>query len=299
LKTALRFALGFAAVWAAVFLAPPAAERAASAVPPGARTPAAADSLWRSLAPGLDVGEFQAPTLSPVGDSRIRVLRIDPRRFALRLLSASREGHARSARTWCRDFGLVAAVNASMFQEDGRTSVSLLRGPDHVNNAHVSRDKTVLVFDPVDSADAPVRMLDRECDDFDAWLPRYRSHVQSIRMISCTGRNVWSQQPRRWSAAAVGLDRSGRVLFIHARSPYSTHDLIDHLQQLPLEIDRCMYVEGGPEAQVFAAVGDEEIEWVGSFQTGFFPDNSNRRAWPVPNVIAVTARAGDAAGPED
>src|SRR5206468_3610842 len=97
-----------------------------------------------------------------------------------------------------------------------------------------------------------------------AWCARARL-VQSIRMISCNGENVWSRQERRWSTAAIGMDALGRILFLHVRSPYSTHDLIDILKALPLGLTRAMYAEGGPEAQLFVSSGAEEHEWVGSY----------------------------------
>jgi len=246
---------------------------------------------WTTLEPGLDLAAFPAPRASDVGDSRIRVLRIDPERFELTLLSASAgDGLKRTAKVWSTDFDLVAAINASMFQQDHRTSVSLMRTRDHVNNSWVSKDKTILAFDPDAGVEPRVRMIDRGCDDLDETARGYGTLVQSIRMVSCDGRNVWSPQPRRWSTAAVGLDRDGRVLFVHVRSPYSTHDLIEMLLGLPLDLDRCMYTEGGPEAQMYIHSGLVEHELVGSFETGFLADDSNAIAWPVPNVIGVTRR---------
>jgi len=154
----------------------------------------------------------------------------------------------------------------------------------HVNNPRLSKDRAILAFDRLDATVPPVAILDRDCDDFDALREKYGTLVQSIRMISCRRTNVWSQQPRRSSAAAIGRDRQGRVLFIHARSPYSTHDLIDILLELPLGIERALYAEGGPEAQLFVNSGGREREWVGG--------EDNRRAWPVPNVVGVARRAG-------
>ena len=107
-------------------------------------------------------------------------------------------------------------------------------------------------------------------------------------MLDCERKNAWAQQARRWSTAAVGIDAQGRVLFIHARSPWSTHDLIDILRELPLDLQRLMYVEGGPEASLFAKVGGRvELSAIGSFETGFWERDDNQRFWQVPNVIAV------------
>ena len=98
--------------------------------PPGAaaqkKQPAQA---WNPLEPGLDLGEFPATHPSERGDSIVRVLRVDPNRFDLRLMNASApdQERAMTARDWCVRGGLVAAINASMYQTDHRTSVSLMK----------------------------------------------------------------------------------------------------------------------------------------------------------------------------
>ena len=110
-------------------------------------------------------------------------------------------------------------------------------------------------------------------------------------MIDCRGRNVWAPQPRKWSTACVGTDRRGRVLLIHARAPFATHDLVNALLKLPLGLERLMYVEGGPEASLYVrADGRAAVSEVGSFETGFFENDANRVFWPLPNVIAFSAR---------
>jgi hypothetical protein len=254
---------------------------------------------WDTLEPGLELGVFAATMRSAVGDSRVRVLRVDPERFALRLVCASNtpDSATRSARQWCDMHGLVAAINPSMYQTDYLSSVSLMVAGDHVNNSRVSADKSILAWDPISDTLAPVRIIDRQCDDLASLRRAYGSLVQSIRMISCTGRNVWAQQDRRWSTAAIGVDSAGAVLFIHVRSPYSTHDLIEILRSLPLHIERCMYCEGGPEAQLYVRAGGREYEWCGSYETDYNENDLILRSPPVPNVIGVARRASSGAGP--
>src|SRR5262245_19052494 len=269
---------------------------ALAAVPIGAALTAKEAEPWRVLEPGLELGEFPSPQPSERGDSIIRVLRVDPKHFDLRLMNASApdQGRALTARRWCERGGLVAAINASMYQTDHRTSVSLLQTGSHVNNPKLTKDRAILACDRLDESLKPVAIIDRYCDDFEAMRDRYGTLVQSIRMISCRTKNVWSQQPRRWSTAVIGMDAQGRVLFVHVRSPYSTHDLIDILLALPLAITRALYAEGGPEAQLYVNSGGREYEWVGSYETGFNEDDDNDRAWPVPNVIGIARRTAPA-----
>ncbi len=207
--------------------------------------------------------------------------------------SARQGGVPLTAREWGERNDLVAAINASMYQEDHRTSVSLMRSREHVNNPRLTKHKAILAFDRL-SGEAPAfKIINLGCEKFEDWEPLYATFVQSIRMVSCERTNVWGQQPRKWSTAAIGTDAQGRVLFVHVRSPYTTHDLIDMLLALPIGLKNLMYAEGGPEAQLYVRVGDEQHEFVGSFETGFFESDENARAWPVPNVVGVTRIPAD------
>ena len=249
-------------------------------------------SAWQQLAPGLELGEFTAPHASDFGDSKVRVLRIDPQRYRLRLLnaSASKNGRPLTAKQWSQQNGLVAAINASMYQEDYKSSVSLMRTRAHVNNPRLSKDMTILAFDRK-VADVPlVKLIDRQCEDIKVWQKKYTTMIQSIRMISCTGENVWAQQPQKWSTAAIGVDQQNRILFIHVGSPYSTHDLINILKRLPLDITRAMYAEGGPQAQMYINTGRHEYEFVGSYEIDIQGDMKKLISRPVPNVVGISLK---------
>jgi uncharacterized protein YigE (DUF2233 family) len=252
----------------------------------------AAPPPWEALEPGLDMAWFDGPGPAAGGGGRIAVVRVDPARFDLRLLNASApgEGKLRTVRAWAERAGAVAAINASMYQEDYRTSVGLMRTHGHVNRSTLARHNAILAFDPLASGVPRFRIIDRECEDFAAVAEGYGSLVQSIRMVSCDRRNVWARSEERFSTAAIGIDRSGRLLLLHARTPWAVHDLVDALLALPLELSRAMYAEGGAEAQLYLRSGDRELELVGGFAAVAESAVDNREAWPVPNVIAVVRR---------
>ena len=248
---------------------------------------------WQPLEPGLDLGTFIAPQKSQHGESKVRILRIDPNHFDFRVLNASHaaDGQSKTAKEWLYSGGLVAAINPSMYQKDMKTSVSLMKNRHHTNHPRLSKDKMLLAFDPKPGESLPsVQLVDRDCDDFNALEPRYGSWVQSIRMLSCKGQNVWAQQNKRWSIAAIGTDTQGKILFIHARSPYSVHDFVKILKALPIDIARAMYAEGGPEAQLAIMHGREVLEFVGSFESGYHEDDTNVAAWPIPNVVGIVRK---------
>jgi Phosphodiester glycosidase len=275
-------AMRLLAVTGLVALATVAARPPPGAAPAGAA--AASRDGWRTLEPGLDYGVFGGPA------GEVVIVRIEPARYELRLLNASApgEGTIRTARAWAARAGAAAAINAAMYQDDYRTSVSLMRTRAHVNHQRISKDKAVLAFDPLARGVPPVRIIDRECEDLERARQSYGTLVQSIRLVSCDRRNVWEPSPRRVSMAAIGVDGKGRVLFIHARAPAPVHEVVDALLALPIDLRQAMYVEGGPEAQLFVKGGGKELEWVGGFERA--PTTTNADAWPVPNVVVAVPR---------
>ena len=248
---------------------------------------------WETLAPGLEVRRFAASVKAAVGDSTVTVVRVDPARYEFRLLSAKLLGLAEglTAPEWAERQAVLGVINAGMFQADHLTSVGHMRDGDRINNGRWNKDNAAFAAGPLVPGLAPARILDRTCDDWPALSRQYRILVQGIRMIDCKRKNTWAQQPRKWSTACVGADGEGRVLLVHVRSAYSTHDLVDVLLALPLGLRGLMYVEGGPEASLYVKLaGRVAVSEVGSFETGFFEADENRAFWPLPNVIAFAAR---------
>ncbi|HEX2900282.1 MAG TPA: phosphodiester glycosidase family protein, partial [Bacteroidia bacterium] len=243
---------------------------------------------WQQLDHGLELGIFQASQPSIAGDRKIRILRIDPAKWQFQLLAAAdHEGKARTAREWASKFGMVAAVNAGMFQMDGLTNVGYMKVEGKVYNPRFNGDNTIVAFG-TDSPKLPqFQIIDRECQNWRQLLDQYKNATQGIRMVDCKQQNRWSQQPRIWSMVVIGMDKSGKGLFISCRSPYSVHDFIDMLLGLDIDLHNAMYLEGGPEASFFLKTADCEIEQFGSYETGFFESDANDRAWPIPNVIGI------------
>lgn len=241
--------------------------------------------VWQGVSPGLEVGRF--------GDPPITVVRVDPARHEFHVLSAKTRGlpAAPTAADWVEKHGMAGAINASMFRTDHLTSIGYMRDSRGTNNGSWNKDKAVFVSQPKRAGLPPARILDRSCEDAVAISRDYGAVAQNIRMIDCHRRNIWAAQPRKWSTACVGTDGAGRVLLIHTRAPWVTHDLVDRLLELPLDLRRLMYVEGGPEASLYVKAGGKvAVAEVGSFETGFFENDTNRIFWPLPNVIAFGPR---------
>jgi hypothetical protein len=251
----------------------------------------AGDSPWRQLDVGLSLAEFAVGGGGGNGNDKITVLRIDPDYYAFKLLCASQLGDVKmTAKEWSQKFHLTAAVNAGMYQEDGLTSVGYMKNFDHVNNPRLGRDKAVMAFNPIDSGVPSIQLIDRDCQDFNSLKLKYRTLVQSIRMISCEQQNVWTQQPQKWSTVAMGLDQEGRVLFLFCQAPRSVHDFVEILLSLPISIRNAMYLEGGPQASLYLSSNGVELAKSGAGEGAFAGNESVLFTWPIPNVIGIVKK---------
>jgi uncharacterized protein YigE (DUF2233 family) len=247
---------------------------------------------WQELEKGLCFGEFVSPQKSPVCNYPIVIMKIDPKLYAFKLLSASEHGHKpRTAGEWAKEFGLLAVINAGMYREDHKTSTGYMKNFEHTNNGHINpKFGAFMTFNPISSRVPSVQIVDRYNQDWKKLTKQYDTVIQNYRMISLKGENVWEQSKRIYSTACVGMDKDGHVLFIHSRSPFSVHDFNHILIGLPLAIKNAMYVEGGPEASLYVKAGGKEREWVGSYETSFAEHDDNTSAWGIPNVIGVLRR---------
>ncbi len=258
----------------------------------------ALEARWDSLAPGLDLGSFRDAWDTPAGDSTIRILRIDPARWEFRLLCQEELGldGGKTAREFCRDHGLVAATNAGMFATDYRSHVGYLRHAGRFESGQWNQYRSVFAFGPKKAGIPPARILDVDPDapggpnGRNGMLASYGSLIQNLRLIARPGRNVWTASERSWSEAALGEDRSGRILMIFTRSPFAMHELNRILLALPINLVCAQHLEGGPEAQLYIHAGDFEREFSGSWETSFREDDQNARAWAIPNVLGIAPR---------
>ncbi|MBW1805744.1 MAG: phosphodiester glycosidase family protein [Deltaproteobacteria bacterium] len=252
---------------------------------------------WQKLDDGIYIGEFEPGKKSPLCNNRIVVIRIDPKAYSIRLLSASEHGQTlRTAKQWCIDFGLTAAINASMYLDiDYLKSTGYMRNYAHINNPYINKVfGALMLFNPVDRHLPDVQIIDRRIrKDWEKLAGKYNTVVQNYRMISNRIKRGWPQQDRSYATAAIGTDEEGNVLFILSRSPYSTHDLIHILLSLPIGLKNAMYVEGGPKAALYLKTDDMEMNLTGSCDTDL-SGKYNQAHSELPNVIGIMKRSRDA-----
>jgi hypothetical protein len=248
--------------------------------------PADADeSPWRAVIPGVESGVFDS-----AASGGLHVVRVDPRRARLRAVMASAHGRkARTAGAWCDSEHLAAAINLGMFLDDGLANVGYARDGGHINHPRwVKSYHSALVIGPRKAGLPAAAIVDVDSAEDRLRLDDYETVVQNLRLIRAPGRGAWGSQSRRWSEAAIAMDRAGRILFVHSRAPHSMAEFNRLLLALPLDVVTAMHVEGGPEASL-SVRGPLHVDLNGSFETGFNENDAVSEQWPIPNVLGVEA----------
>jgi hypothetical protein len=243
---------------------------------------------WRPLQDGVEYARFDGSDAA-TADEVLHVVRIDPSRApVVAAMTKAGDRQTRTAATWCRERKLAVAINLGMYATDYLTNVGHAHVPGHVNNSRWSSSyNSVLAFAPKKKARPAAILLDLDEPGSKERLADYGAAVQNLRLIRAPGQNVWGKQERRWSEAAVAMDKNGRLLFIFTRHAYSMHELNARLLALPLAISNAMHVEGGPEASLSIHASGVDLDLNGSYETDFHENDSEAKQWPIPNVLGV------------
>ena len=227
-----------------------------------------------------------------VMDSKIMIVKIDPKFYSFKLLCASEFGKIRlTPKEWCLKQNLISAINAGMYQEDGLRNVGFMKNFSHINNPKLNNSyKAVLAFNRTDVSVPEIQIIDLKCQAFEELKPKYQTFAQSIRMVSCQQENVWTRQEKMSSLAVLGIDKNGNVLFIFSGAPYAGYDFINVLLSLPLSLYNAMYLEGGSEASLYFSLNGVELDRVGMNEPGLNDTLVKGVTRAIPNVIGITKK---------
>ncbi len=241
-------------------------------------------SVWEELEPGLERAIFNVPESS---NMRIAALRFDVKLFTFSLLSISENNsNPQTLMQWAKEYNLVAAINASMYLPDGKTSTGYMRNGKHVNNNHIAKGfGAFFLANPFDNSLEGARLVDRATVGWEDLLEQYEVVIQNYRLIDSTRQILWSaKKGQEHSIAAVAQDASGNILFLHCRQPIMAYTFAKALLELPLDIRTVMYVEGGVQAGLVLRHNDEETLWGGRHPSDFFVGSVSVA---LPNIIGI------------
>lgn len=252
---------------------------------------AASPVEWRPVANGVEYASFVIETRPVAGDGKLHVVRVDGRRAALDLgLASENAGTLRTAKEWCEDKGFVVAINAGMYDTDYSSNVGYLRHGDTVHRKSWNGTyQSALVAMPKEKGLARVQLLDLDEASAKKTAEKYALVVQNLRLVKGRGESVWKPNGQPWSEAAVGVDAKGRVLFLFSRTPLEMATWNERVLALPLELERAMHVEGGPEASLSISTKDFSLHLGGGPRNLLFAGDPSKQ-WRIPNVLGVRAK---------
>lgn len=252
------------------------------------------DSTWTRIDKGLHYSDFRVPAQLGTGDSKILIVKIDPKIYEFRLLSISELSSGAgplNVREWTDKYKLIGAINAGMFQADLKSNVGYMKNYAHMNNPRIHRKyRSAFAFN-AKKADLPPSMIfDTDVKDMKQIIAEYHTVIQNLRLIKRPRLNRWDQQEKRWSEAALGQDQDGNLLFIFSETAYTMHELGNILLALPIRLECAQHLEGGPLASLYLRHAGIEIKREGSLGLPAVANSTADSFLPIPNVIGITKK---------
>lgn len=252
------------------------------------------NAAWKQLDEGLHFSDFTAPIKSTTGDSKILIIRIDPKIYNFRLLSISElipGSLSLTVKEWADKYKLIAAINAGMFQTDLKSNVGYMKNYSHVNNPRFHKTyASVFAFNPKKAELPSAMVFDTDVKAMKEVVAEYHTVIQNLRLIKRPRSERWAQQEKRWSEAALGQDQDGNILLIFSGSPYTMHELIKILLSLPIKLECAMHLEGGPAASLYLRHNSIELSRMGRHELVSIVGEMSNEFLPIPNVIGVTKK---------
>lgn len=247
---------------------------------------------WSKLDDGLFYCEIDGPYKSIILDSKISIVKIEPKKFDFQLLTSSEYSNIpRSADCWAEEFQLQIAVNAGMYSPNKlQSNKGFLKSYNHINNGKLSGSyNAMMTLNPKDTTRNPFEIHDFTCNSWDKLKNNYYSFCQGMRMIDCAGNAMaWDKRPGQSCSMVVSsTDIDGNIYFAFCASPYTHQAMINFLLSLPIQFRTTIYLEGGPEASLFIQTPDTVISKWGTYVSSTWEHADNDHFWEIPNVIGV------------
>ncbi len=262
---------------------------------------------WYTVEEGFEIGYediFFAHTLV----DRILLLRIDPEYFRFSV-HCSPSPDMKYIYEWMEDLTAVAVVNGSFYTDEseetayGEPAVPMLLGGKRAGPENYKSRHGAILFEPEDSTKPlvsyvnynPPRIADIENEGYTEGTVSYPTLVGDGAGLVRTKENPMKRANRSF----IGIDKDGNVIIGNTQSGFfSLQRLAGFLSQDEhLSLEYALNLDGGPPANISAAIGEEFIEQWGVWEST--PVNGkeyiqwnrdNFYQWENPIIIAVNRR---------
>jgi hypothetical protein len=247
---------------------------------------------WVELTKGMEYREINAPKKSFIGDSKISILRMDPKQFRFDLFAATQyDSMPRDLHAWSDTFDLMVAFNAGMYNlARPLQSRAYLKSGQHFNNSKLLDNfNLMLALGPKPNSQRNnIEVLDLTCANWAQEQQNFSGFAQGLRMIDCNGNPMfWQKKVQSCSMLVAAEDEKGWFYLIFTRSPYTHNQMISFMTGMPYGLHDAIYLEGGPETSLLIDVNGHCIEKVGSWVSTTWERNDNNHFWRLPNIVGV------------
>lgn len=249
---------------------------------------------WKQIGKGVQFCETDAPLKSIIGDSKLTMLKIDPKQVEFDLFTASgMDSTSKPVNVWADTMNLNIVFNAGMY-DLGKPLISrgLLKSGDHHNQFAFKEGWNVMfAINPTDSLNARDAVVyDMQCTPFAQIENQYSSFAQGIRMLDCSGNPMNWKKNQSCSMLICAHDDQENLIIIFNRSPFPQNHMIGFMKQFPTPLHNAIYMEGGPETSLYISIGDFCLQKVGSYVSGTYTKDTNETFWSLPNVIGIRVK---------
>lgn len=248
------------------------------------------ENKWVELSTGVFYTEQTAPDSAKMGDSKISILKFDPRVADIEFKSAiQNDRQALCVVDYADKFGYNIVINAGMY--DLRTFYKsaglLINDLDFTNNPLLKKGYNLIICANPKKKDLPnFDIIDLTKEPFSSIKHKYNSFAQGLRMIDDEGKPMsWNKNPMSCSQLIVAKDNNGMIYFVFTRSPYTHNFMINFMVGMGLK--NAIYMEGGPQTSLFVDINNYRIEKLGSYASKTYAKNNNFEYWPLPNIIGI------------
>lgn len=245
---------------------------------------------WRSLGPGLDFGMLDVEAPNRGGSARLALLRVDPERYAFRVLSGEVGDEGFSAADWRKRSGALAVFNAGQFTAQ-HAYLGLLIKDGQLITRPVNNMEAVFVSEPEDPSQPKARVLDLRYTPLPTQPAPYRQAAQSLMFLDRFSQVRVRRSGKVANRTLVAEDGQGRILVMISEGKHTLWDLANFMADAGLGLREVMCMDGGAEAQLDLEVGGFAYRQTGG--PGGSPDLP--LPWPaakLPAALGIFPRGG-------
>jgi uncharacterized protein YigE (DUF2233 family) len=249
---------------------------------------AAASPDWQEIRPGLNFGYIDGSGHVRSGGPQVAVLKVDPARYAFKVLAAEKGREGFSAGQWRRLSRALAVVNAGQHTPE-KDYLGLLVQDGQMRERMVSHLKALFLAEPQDSALPQARVLDLRYTAFDPNRNPYKEAAQSLMLLDRFGQIRVRKSPKIAHRTAVALDATGQILIMVTEGGYTLWEFAQLVAGTDLGLREVMCMDGGKEAQLDIMVDGFSYSQYGSPSSApgilnILPES------PIPAAIGIYPR---------